>query len=265
MFDASRFLRLARAQWAEQWRGWAWFLGVCIILHFVALLLVVSGSNGFLALHFDTQRMLYFVGLFLTGPVFAGRYFQAFGNRESAGVLLMRPASSFEKWLLAVLVVLVAYPLAYSLAFQVLNLPAALYALGLKTAEVAPDPNDPASVWWSLQNYGVLWPWSAFSERGTLPTVLLWLAVFKGFAVLGSLYFRALPFLKTLVVGFVVFLLLVLVVELLDGHPEQFFAWWAEEDRPGGWRAVFLPAAWLLVPGLLWLGALFALRERQVS
>lgn len=265
MFDPARFLRLARAQWAEQWRGWAWFLGVCVILHFVALLLMVSGSHGFLELHLDAQRMLYFVGLFLTGPVFAGRYFQALAQRESAGVLLMRPASSFEKWLLALLVVLVAYPLAYSLAFQVLNLPSALYALGLKTAAAPLDPNDPGATWWSLQEYGVLWPWTAFAERGTFATTGLWLAIFTGFAVLGSLYFRALPFLKTLVVGFVVFLLLVLVVELLDGRPEQFFTWWIAEDPPAGWRAIFLPAAWLLVPGLLWLGALFALRERQVS
>lgn len=265
MFDPARFLRLARAQWAEQWRGWAWFLGVCVILHFVALLLVVSGSEGFLALHLDNQSMLYFMGLFLTGPVFAGRYFQALAQRESAGVLLMRPASSFEKWLLALLVVLVAYPLAYSLAFQVLNLPGALYALGLKASAAAPDPNDPARVWWSMREYGVLWPWTAFAERGSFVMTALWMAIFMGFAVLGSLYFRALPFLKTLVVGFVAFLLLVFVVELFNGRPEQFFSWWTAEDRPGGWRAIFLPAAWLLVPGLLWLGALFALRERQVS
>ena len=81
MFDPNRFLRLARAQWAEYWRTYAWFLGIGVIVHLVLLLVILSGSGGFRILTHDGQGAFYFTGLFLTAPLFAARYFQAMGRR----------------------------------------------------------------------------------------------------------------------------------------------------------------------------------------
>ena len=50
-----------------------------------------------------------------------------------------------------------------------------------------------------------------------------------------------------------------------DARPDYFLGYWEESTEAIGWRRVFHPIAWFAIPGLLWLGALFALREREVA
>ena len=52
---------------------------------------------------------------------------------------------------------------------------------------------------------------------------------------------------------------------LADARPDHFLGYWEESTEAIGWRGVFHPVAWFAIPGLLWLGALFALREREVN
>lgn len=269
MFDASRFLRLARAQFAEQWRTWGWFLGVGVIVHFVLMMLVLfADSRGHRGLHQELQAMILFAGFYLTAPIFAARYFQGMARRESAGIILMRPASAFEKWLLAAGVVLVAYPLAYALAFQVVNLPASLYAEVRLAAELAGGVAGPAFDYRGNQPvFGPLLPWQAFDGWREAVHVFLFVATLQGFGLLGSLYFRAMPFIKTVVAGFVLLLAVIFVVIVTDGRVETFLGWWEPDRvRPNdGLLPVLMPLAWCLVPGLVWLAALFALREREAA
>lgn len=268
MFEPARFVRLARAQWAEQWRTWAWFLGIGIIVHFVVLaLLLFSGENGHRSLNASTQAGIFLAGLFITGTIFAGRYFHGMARRESAGLLLMRPASAFEKWLLAVLVVAVAYPLAYALAFQVCNLPAALYASGRVAAEVAAGGESPINYMGDWGRYEPVLPWQVFESRGAFLSVMLWLGTLQAFAMLGSLYFRTMPFIKTIVAGFVLMLLLIFITAV-GGDGDVFLSWWTPglQERPTeGLAPILIPLAWFAVPALTWLASLFALRERQVA
>lgn len=268
MFEPARFLRLARAQWAEQWRGWAWFLGIGVIVHFVVLMLLLfSGDNGHRSLNVATQAGIFFAGLFITGTIFGGRYFNGMARRESAGLLLMRPASAFEKWLLALLVVVVAYPLAYALAFQVCNLPAALYAGGKVAADIAAGAEDTRPYLADWGRYEPVFPWQVFESRGAFLNVMLWLGTLQGFALLGSVYFRTMPFLKTIVAGFVLMLLLIFA-SVFGGDPDVFLSWWTpgmRERATEGLAPILIPLAWFAVPALTWLASLFALRERQVA
>jgi hypothetical protein len=268
MFDLSRFLRLARAQWSEQRRAWLWFLGILVMLHFVALLMnfmlteEIGGSSEF---SHEGQEGMYLFGLFLTAPVFAGRYFLGMARPESAGVLLMRPASLFEKWLLAAGVVLVAYPLAYSLAFCLLNVPTALYAQAAHEALVARLPEDHYQhAVLGIMEFRVFLPWHVFELAESLLAIFLVLASLQGFAVLGSLYFRTMPFIKTMLAAFLLLLLVILVNGVVGSHASPFFGYWDDEPLPG-WRSAFLALAWYGIPGLLWLGCLFALQEREVA
>lgn len=269
MFDPKRFLRLARAQWAEQRRAYLWFLGIGVMVHFVVLLLIMSlgrvATNSLLAK--DGQMAIYLVGLYLTAPIFAARYFLAMSRPDSAGVLLMRPASIVEKWLLAGIVILLAYPLAYTLAFQVCNVPAALMARAAHDAYLlTPDGRsaNQATLGY-LGEFGVLAPWAAFEHGRAVLTVFLSIAALQGFAVLGSLYFRVMPAIKTALVAFLLLLVILLVTGLADARPDYFLGYWDEDTEALGWRRVFHPLAWFAIPGLLWLGALFALREREVA
>lgn len=265
MFDFNRFIRLARAQVAEQWRSWAWFLGIGVIVHFVVVMLQLATWSGHRNLGHEFQTFMYCAGLFVTGPIFAARYFQGMSRRESAAVILMRPASAFEKWLLALGVILLAYPLAYALAFQICNVPAALYAQAAMRAEWD-DPSVATMIQHlDLAKFGVLMPWEIFDDWREVIGVLLWLAALQGFALLGSVYFRVMPFILTIVTGFVLLLLLILLVGVSGSNPDAMLGWWTEPPSGEPWYQVAATLAWLLVPGLVWLAALFALREREVA
>ncbi|MFY2763744.1 hypothetical protein [Arenimonas sp. MALMAid1274] len=267
MFDLRRFLRLAAAQWAEYRKTYAWFLGIGIIVHFVLVLALLSG-DGFRMLNTDGQGAIYFAGLYLTAPIFAARYFQAMSRPESALVALMRPASAFEKWLLALIVVAVAYPVAYTLAYYVCNVPASWLAATAASEELARQagaagtyPVD------SLQpaRFRLFHVWNELEGALDWTPVLLSLTAVQAFGVLGSLYFRSMPFIKTILAGFVLLLLSILVSAVLQGRPETFFGFWRDNAVIGGWQAVYVPLVWFGVPALLWLGCLFALRERELA
>jgi len=269
MFDLTRFARLARAQWAEQYRSYAWFLGIGVIVHFVLLLVLLPGRSGFMALSTNGQASIYFAGLFLTAPIFAARYFQAMARRESAGVLLMRPASGFEKWLLAVLIVAVLYPVAYSVAFNLCNIPAGLIAQARAADALAALPPD--EIHFRLEQlrpekFQLFLPWHWLDKAREVAETLLMLGFLQAFAMLGSLYFRTTPFIKTVLAGFLLLLASILALSLAEFRSESVFLdYWSTDTPPVGWQAWFVPMAWFLVPGLLWLACLFALREREVA
>lgn len=276
MFEIARFRRLAAAQWMEGWRTWAWFLATGVLLHFLLLLgsLLTDGGAGLMT--HDGQMAIYFMGLFLTGPVFAGRYFQGMAQRESAGVLLMRPASAFEKWALAVLVVAVAYPLAYSLAFMACNLPGAWVAADLAEARhaarvaegmVSGLRGDELPVF-DPEQYRLFLPWHPWVEAegdgGMLP-VVLWLTGLQAFALFGSLYFRAMPFIKTLVLGVALVIASVTLPLFFGNVGGGFEKFWDPGVSLLPLQRALYGAAWFGTPALLWLACLLALREREVA
>ena len=268
MFDFARFARLAAATWAENRRQWAWFLGVVGILFVVWFVLLLLGKDGHTAFKTSGQTAFYFAGLFVSASIFASRYFAALSRPGSALVALMRPASVFEKWLLAVLVIVLAYPLAYTVVFVVIDVPTAWVALAKAEAKAAVDalagntggrPFDP-------DDYRLFWRGGDKIDRPyewvTIPLVLLAL---QGFALLGSLVFRAAPALKTLLAAFIVLVALIAVDGMFGMDSDGFFEFWSNVLRYSGWRPVLVGLAWVAIPALLWAGAFVALREREVA
>ncbi|KFN43671.1 hypothetical protein [Arenimonas oryziterrae] len=267
MFKLTRFRRLAAAHWAEQWRTYAWFLGIGVIVHFVLVLILLLPDDGFRALSTGGQAAFFYTGLYLTAPIFAGRYFQAMTRPESSLVLLMRPASSFEKWLLAFLVVAVAYPLAYILAYNVCNIPAGLIAAAqAHNAYVlsAAAGNDNLGYLLKPENFELYFVWEHI-DRAYLWMVILSLGALQGFAVLGSLYFRAMPFIKTILAAFFVLLAVIFLASVLSTQPDLFFGYWSSVWELPTWQSTLFAAAWVGVPVLLWIACLFALREREIA
>jgi hypothetical protein len=247
-----------------------------VMLHFVAVLIVLSGDrNPFLGLTREGQAGFFMVGLYLTAPVFAARYFQALANPAPALLALMRPASTFEKWLLALLVVGVAYPLAFHLAFYVCDLPAMLYAQGQAEAAHAAmlaehGADVAADLAEAIEEKGGYTPFWIFGlERHVLVPTLLAIAALQGFAVAGTVVFRRWPFVKTLLAGFVVLLGVLLFAAVLEGDPDVLFDYWTNAAKnPLALTAaqhLLMPAAWIAVPALLWLAAWRGLREREIA
>src|SRR5688572_7633707 len=268
MFDLARFRRLAAATWSENRRPWGWFFLVAILVHVLLVLGIAAIDRGYEAFAFEGQGTVWFWGLFLLAPIFAGRYFQAMARRESAGVLLMQPASAFEKWLLAVLVVAVLYPVAYYLAFQIAGAPAYFYGKALATAHHAETLVRLKPSLHAEWNADFAEKWRYFvpvMERNEWLSVLPVLLTLQGLAMLGSLYFRSLPIIKTFAVAFVLLLVVILAGAVLEGDSGLFFGYWEGDALLAPWQAVLLPVAWLGVPALLWLASFVALREREVA
>lgn len=261
MFDLARFRRLLNAQWAEQWRLHAWFVGVAMMVHFVVTLMVLSDKRG----HYttDAQMNLFVGGLMVTAPLFAARYFHVLARPESALLFLMRPASAFEKWLLAFLMVLVVYPFVYALAFQVCHLPAWAFdavrvqeMIAEKIAEGLPPPSAE-----DMRRFALWMPWE-FPEWEALPALLLLLSNFLALAILGSLWFRRMPVVKTVLAAFG----LLLASMVLGALYPQGAPWLTDVDATSPtWQQVHFGAFWLGIPLLLWLACYFAVRERELA
>jgi hypothetical protein len=279
MFDATRFARLARAHWAEHRRGYAWFLGAVVMLHFVLVLILLSTEKGYTAFTTDSQGGMFWSGLFVTAPIFAARHFQALARPGPELVALMRPASTFEKWLLALLIIAVAYPIAYHVAFLVCDAPATWIARAqadtarareLAQVALAAQADAAATAAGHCEckppSYAV---YTVFGEMPLPVGALLSILALQGFAVLGSVVFRASPFLKTLLVGFLVLLATIFVCVLFEVDSGPFFDYWHAEKVVrfplSALQSVLYPLTWIAVPVLLWLAAFLALREREVA
>jgi len=262
-FSAPRFLRLARAHWAEQRRQYLGHLLVVGILYVVVLLFMLALSSG-REFQTWTQQLFYFWGLLLTGFVFAARYFDAMTRRESALLMLMRPASVFEKWLLCMLVVGVLYPLGYSVLYLAISWPVQHIVLAIGALY-------PPTGGFSAADHALfvpLWPSDGASAALLARQQMGWfigLWALQALAVAGSLYFQRAAMLKTLALGFVLFLATLLIAALAGASDAVLFAWWLR-------RPVTSPASvqilngvlWLGLPTLLWLQAYLHLRDKEL-
>ncbi len=118
-FDWQRFLIYTKAHWQENKRSYFWFFAVISMIYFLILLLILIEPRY----DIQMQTSVYYTGLFVTGTVFALRYFSALARTGSALVTLMQPVAVLEKWLLAMFTIVIAYPLIYTLIFEIMTYP----------------------------------------------------------------------------------------------------------------------------------------------
>lgn len=265
MFDLRRFRRLAAVHWAEQGRGYLWFLAIGIAVHGCVWLLVTSGGSHAETYHDDIQTFIFISGYLLTSLLFAGRYYATLARPESTLTLLMRPASALEKSLLAMLIVGVLYPLAYTLAFQVCNVPGALIGEAARDALLATNAQANQHAYIKQMAYG---PFLPFTSKG-LPwfelDLFLGTTALQALVLAGALYFRRVAWLKTLVV---LFMLVVIAIPLLatfaDASPDKLF-WSRSGSGPSPALLAWKWVLWLGVPALFWASTYFLLRERELQ
>jgi hypothetical protein len=262
MFDWRRFCRLAAVQWAENRRSWLWFLGICIAIHFCVLLLVTRGGSKPMNLTAEGQLAIYYIGYLVTGAVFAQRYFSPLSDRGSALTLLMRPASTFEKFLLAFLVVAVLYPLASTLAFQVCNVPGALLAEVSRNHLLQADPQ---YTYVRRQDFGPYIPF--FNSRSGSADLQMMLcgSSIQALIVAGTVYFRRLAWLKTAAALFALLVLGLPLLAIATGASVAPLFWGEEIHRTAPHLRAWLVVVWAGVPALLWASVYFFLRERELQ
>ncbi len=278
-FSPSRFARLARLQSQEQGRAWGLFVLVLTVLLALVAAFALSDSNGRGGMT-DAQMPVYVTGLLLSGYLFAHQVLGVWRSREASLLYLMRPASTFEKWLLMLLTLLVLYPLLYTAVF------AAIYAvageLGYRIAQTAAQEAARATSdanW--LQKVDVA-EFVTFIPLRPHPSVLAALslqaqaawgivyAALMAFAALGLVYFRRHGAMRTLVTAIGLAIITLLMMAALNDaiNFRALGAWLVPRDERLGLSAatfVFSGLFWAGIPLLLWAASYRALRERDLS
>ena len=267
-FSARRFALLARQQWQEQGRRWAAFTLVLAVLLMLAAGLALAADAR--ALVTGAQMPVYVAGLLLSSYVFAHLTLGAWRTREASLVYLMRPASTFEKWLLMALTLLVAYPLLYSAVFGAVYAVAGElgYRIALANAEDMADIKAANfTTFLPLRPHATVTKVMRLPAQGALGLVY---AGLMAYATCGLVYFRRHSGLRTLVlaIGLAIVTGLLLTAVQQSFNPRAVTAWWLPDDELGD-----LPLAavayslllWVGVPVLLWAASYRALRERDLS
>jgi hypothetical protein len=276
-FDFTRFGRLLRSHWAENHRTYGWFAAVVAIVDAIVMVLCFVGAasnHQYEAFRFESQVAWFTTGLFITATIFAARYFDNLSSSGAALLTLMRPASIFEKWLMAFVWVGVLFPLAYMVLYVLLHLPAVTLAQALYVPEVAKNSYN------SAPNFHFYIPFLRYGDRVVdaaavkqflkveLFTALL-VCGLQAFCVACKVYFKKASALKTALVAFVLLLLVLGAPAVLDLNPVRFATYWMDSGERGMQFAVWERILALLVlpgvPVLLWWAVYVNLQEREVN
>lgn len=265
MFDLQRFRRLLAVHWAEHGRGYLWFLAIGVAVHFCTWLLVTSGGMDRRSYAMDVQAGLYYAGYLLTSLLFAGRYYAGLVRRESALILLMRPASAFEKFLLAFLFVAVFYPLIYTLAFQICNLPGAWLGEAAKEAYLRDAPAAQLSSYVRQMEYGPFLPFAGKTSPWPELDLFLGAAALQALVLAGALYFRRAAWLKTLVALFALLVIAIPLLAVMTGASPDYLFWNVSGVGVSPVLLAWKWTLWIAVPALFWTSTFFLLRERELQ
>lgn len=269
-FDLTRFGRLWRAHWAESWREYLWFalMGAIINLIFLVLLFASEAGSTMHSFEFNGQRVWYVLGLFISAFIFAGRHFRRLAEPGVALITLMRPASYLEKWLLAFLLVAICYPLAYTVVYCAMNYPVVelarqYYFSNKGCLECMNDKVDFHIFvpFISLEDLAFPSKWWQLKQQ-VFYLLLLWSG--QGLLLGGTLFFRRTPILRTLLALFVLGVGLV----ALGPTPTMGGFWSATGKEVVPFSALEMAVSlllWVGLPLLLWLSALFHLKNRELA
>ncbi|MFZ6778741.1 hypothetical protein ACO0LD_18110 [Undibacterium sp. Ji83W] len=268
-FDINRFGRLLRAHWAESWREYAWFAGALVMLDLIAMAISFSTDSGnvYWAFQFQGQTMWYMTGLFFSAVIFAGRYFKYLLNPGASLIALMRPASVFEKWLMAFLVISIFYPMVFSLLYVLFNYPAVQLA---KTLALQLPRCESCS-----GNFHFYFPFVTKEaalkglnngEHALAPQLFFFLSLSAAQALIagGTAFFKRSPVLRTILFSFLLFI----VSSWVIGSPQLgiFTTHYGENDPHYSAMEYGLSVGlWLGVPLLLWTALFFHIKEREVA
>lgn len=256
-FSLRRFMRYARAHMSERRRAYFWHFAVISMIYFVILLMFLPDDEPRYEIH--TQMFFYYAGLIITGGVFALRYHSSLARPESALINLMQPVSAFEKWLLAITITIVVYPITYTLIYFIMTSP--VVWLGQYLIESSEASN----------SYRLFVPLSHLEYRynsirvvDQLPFWLIYTSL-CGYALTTSVLFKRLPVIKSIALGFGIFLLFLLT--MISTAPDADVLYYLFDRRQSDFGALgyFVSGLmWIVTPLLLLAASFRALKERDL-
>ena len=273
VFDLKRWSLYFGKHWNENKRRYLLSLaavGGLLVLWF-SFLMIVNPDNP---MGLRMQVVAYYVGLFLTGCLFASTMFNELSDGPKAIHYLLTPVSAFEKLLTAIIYGVILFFISYTVVFYVVDfimLKVANSVMNdwLQHHHLAPRTQELLNVFISTEG----------GDNFYFYILLIFFAV-QSIFLLGSVYFVKNQYIKTLISGLVVFLILVFFVHKVlgsfmpDGSFFQPFTVYRVWNSSQGEVMILIPewfssillflTKYALAP-CLWLVAYFRLKEKEVN
>jgi hypothetical protein len=216
LFHFRRWRLLVAKHWIENRRRY-----ILSLLAIAGLLAVwftfLIAMDRYAPLVASMQVIAYFIGLYLTGSLYASMLFADLSSKKEALPWLSLPASQLEKLLCVLLFGTVLFFLAYTLVFYLVDIPMVYWANSIlehhpRNWPGTHDPVQPVLIYNVFTAEGAPLP-----EKQFHLFLLFYFSVQAAF-LLGSVYFQRYAFIKT-VVAVVVFALAFLVFQRLAIYP----------------------------------------------
>jgi hypothetical protein len=259
-FHVKRFGRLIRKTLLERPMQTLGLIGLLLLLSLI-LYSVIKAFGGFN----PAQNITFIWGLAGGGCFLASFVFGYFSSNAMGSAFLTLPASNSEKWLCAVLIAGVFYPVIFLLFFRLVDSSfVAMYHHGL-------DPTGP--FYKQLYQSVYIFDFNGFLAWKVYP--MYWFLA--GAMLVGSLYFNKVAFIKT-AIGISILITGVIglnwmMATILFGHVNSASPFNSvtipagkEEgsiEMPSGIVNIINNSLWYVLPPILWLLAFTRLREKE--
>ncbi len=259
-FNVKRFGLLLKKTLLERPVQMFGFTGLLLAL--VLILYVVIKSLG----GFTAAQNITFIWCLPGGSFFLASFmFGYFSSNASGSSYLTLPASHFEKWLCAVLIAGILYPLIFLIFYHITDISfVAIYHNSLDTASP-----------FYKQQYESVYP---FNLNGVIAWKVYPIFLFlTGAMLVGSLYFNKTAFIKVAIVLCIlcigIFGLNWLMAKMIFGNINDAAPFnhvtipvGKEEgsiELPSGIVNIINCSIWYILPSILWLLAFTRLREKE--
>jgi hypothetical protein len=241
-----------------------------LLVLWYSFVMIVDKSNPLIA---NMQAITYFVGLFLTGCLFASMQFNDLGDGPKGIAYLLVPASLFEKLLTALLFSVVLYFICYTAVYYVVDFIMVKVSNSMMLARF----EDHKSGSYSPQEIINVFV-SPFSSVNLFFYVLIIYFSIQSIFLLGSVYFAKYSYIKTLIWGLIVFLVLVFwehkIVESFMPHGSFYLPFTKYRVTENGKDLMVRLPEWMssimlflmmyTLPPILWIVTYFRLKEKEV-
>ncbi len=259
-FNIKRFGKLLKKTLLERPMNTYGFTGLVLAVTLIlyALLKTLSGFDM-------AQRLTFFVGIAGGSFFLASFIFGYFSSNASGSSFLTLPASHFEKWLCAVLITGVLYPLIFLVFYRIIDSSfVAIYHNGIDTTSP-----------FYKQQYERVY---VFDLTGIIArNIYIMFFIYTGAMLLGALYFNKAAVIKVALVLCAVFIFafglnwlmaIGLFGSIEDAAPFNHVAMRAGKEigsieLPSLTGKIFLYAIIVVFPAILWLLSFTRLREKE--
>ncbi|OQP55969.1 hypothetical protein A4H97_20495 [Niastella yeongjuensis] len=273
VFDLKRWFLYLGKHWNENKRRYLLSLAAIggLLVLWCSFLMIVNPENP---MGLRIQVVTYYAGLFLTGCLFASTIFNDLSEAPKGIHFLLTPASALEKLLTTIVFGVILFFISYTLVFYVFDVIMLKVSNGVMASwleqhhKAARPPQDLLNVFVPDD-----------SAKEFLFYIMLIFFAVQSIFLLGSVYFVKFQYIKTLVSGLVVFLILVFFVHKVlgsfmpDGSFFEPFTVYKVWNTAQGDVMILLPewfsnillflAKYALAP-CLWVVAYFRLKEKEV-